>query len=68
MDTYILEAHEIVGDEQTLQRIEPMGVCWPYMRRDVYDYVRGCSCEMWANPRKKCKNSLSYVTCSSKMG
>ena len=27
-----------------------MGVFWPSMRKDVYDYVRSCSCEMGSNP------------------
>ena len=55
MSSYIQEAHVAIGNvhqspEQTLQRIERMGVYWPSMRKDVYDYVRGCSCEMGANP------------------
>ena len=54
MSSYIQEAHVAIGNihqppEQTLRRIEHMGVFWPSMRKDVYDYVRGCSCEMGAN-------------------
>ena len=54
MGSYIQEAHVAIGNvhqhlEQTLQRIQHMGVYWPSMRKDVYDYVRGCSCEMGAN-------------------
>ena len=55
MGLYIQEAHVAIGDfhqppKQILQRLEHMGVYWPSMRKDVYDYARGCSCEMGANP------------------
>ena len=54
MDTYIQEAHVAVGNihqplEKKLQGIECMGVYWPSLRKDVYKYGRGCSCELGAN-------------------
>ena len=51
--SYVQEAHVTMGNvhqhlKKTLQRRECMGVYWPSMRKDVYDYTRGCSCEMGA--------------------
>ena len=59
---YLEQAHVAIGNmhmapEQTLRRVERMGVFWPSMRKDVYDYVRGCSCEMGSNP-----NALNGIT------
>ena len=49
--SYLEQAHVAIGNihmapDQTLKRIDRMGVYWPTIRKDVYDYVRGCSCRM----------------------
>ena len=56
-ETYLNKAHVAVGNihfapEQTLRRVEHMGVFWPTMRQDVYSYVRACTCELGKEPTK----------------
>ena len=48
-DIYVEQAHLAIGNihispNQTIKRIERMGVYWPMMRKDVDAYVRRCSC------------------------
>ena len=48
-DVYIEQAHIALGNiyispDQTIRRINRMGVYWPTMRKDVYAYVHRCSC------------------------
>ena len=55
MGPYVQEAHVAMGNvhqppEQKLQRIKCMGMYQPSTRKDVYNYVKGFSCEMRANP------------------
>ena len=52
--SYLEQAHVAIGNihmtpEQTVRRIERMGVYWPTMKKDVYDLVRGCSCRRSAS-------------------
>ena len=47
MGTYNKEAPVAVDSvhqppEQIVHRIECMGVYWPSLRKDVYNYIRGC--------------------------
>ncbi|NHV87669.1 hypothetical protein HA385_24110, partial [Escherichia coli] len=51
------QAHVAMGNihrspESTLRRVKWMGVYWPSMKTDVYDYVRACSsCNLGNNPK-----------------
>ena len=46
---YIVQAHIAVRNihvapEQTIRRLDKMGVYWPSYRKDIYQHVRNCSC------------------------
>ena len=62
-DVYVEQAHIALGNihispDQTIRRIERMGVYWPTMREDVYAYVRRCSCSKEKGKTFKCYSTL----------
>lgn len=49
-DNYMTSAHVAMGNihfalDQTIKRIERMGVFWPTMRKDVFTLVNACGCQ-----------------------
>ena len=67
IDVYVEQAHVAHGNihispNQTIGRIKRMGVYWPMMRRDVYAYVRICSCSKKKGQTFKCCSTLFQVS------
>ena len=66
-DVYVEQAHIALGNihispDQTIRRIEHMGVYWPTMRKDVYAYVRRCSCSEEKGQTSNCSSTLFQVS------
>ena len=60
--SYLKQEHVAIGNihvtpKQTVRRIKRMGVYWPTMKKDVYDFVRECSCRLGASPFE-----LNFIT------
>ncbi len=65
------QAHVAIGNihfspQQTLKRVERMGVYWPTMKKDVYDHVRRCKCMMGLEPKEVNNITLYQVTVAPK--
>ena len=66
-DVDVEQAHIAFGNihispDQTIRRIECMGVYWPTIRKDVYDYVRRCSCSKEKGQTFKSCSTLFQVS------
>ena len=66
-DVYVEQAHIALGNihispNETIRRIECMGVYWPTMRKDVYAYVRRCSCSEEKGQTSNCSSTLFQVS------
>ena len=48
--------------EQTIKRIERMGVYWPTMKQDVYNHVRACTCGLGKEPKESNAITLFQIT------
>ena len=66
-DVYVEQAHISLGNihislDQTIRRIERMGVYWSTMRKDVYAYVCRCSCFEEKDHTSNCCSTLFQVS------
>ena len=66
-DVYVEQALIALGNihispDQTIRRIERMGVYWPTMRKDIYAYVHRCSCFEEKGQTFKCYSTLFHVS------
>ena len=66
---YLKQAHVAMGNirvspNQTIRRIEHMGVYWPTMRKDIYAYVQRCSFLEEKGPMFNSSSSLFQVSIS----
>ena len=66
-DVYVEQAHIALGNihispDQTIRKIERMGVYWPTMRKDVYAYVHRCSCFEEKGQTSNCCSTLFQVS------
>ena len=66
-DVYVEQAHIALNNihispDQTIRRIERMGVYWPTMRKDVYTYLRRCSCSKEKGQTSNCNCTLFHVS------